>query len=117
MQINLSRTDNSNISFQKRPTLAHSEWDRKKREVQAILAQSEANPNTKESRVDTDLRELVAAANKIDEVIVNIEQEFLCNKKLDADSRKKIKSQTDAMFRSMKLATKKAIGLKTWFAI
>ena len=94
---------------------AHGEWDRTKRDLKATVLTSQTNENTKGCRVEKDLTALLIKGDEYDAQLVDLEQQYLSKKSLDATQRKSIESLAAEIYTSMKAARAKSSALKPLF--
>ena len=91
----------------------HIEWDKRKREMQALLISSSKSLYTKDTRLEQDVRNCISEGDEFDAHIQKIEQAYMCDKSLTLGDKQTIKGNVESLFNVMKNIAPKAISLKT----
>ena len=95
----------------------HSAWDRTKREWAGLIAQSEANTNTRGSKFESDLRAAILNGTRIDESMVTLETLYAAKSTLANDEIEQGAKLAAALVEAMKNGAKRVVALKACFKV
>ena len=98
----------------KNASKAHSEWDRAKRQWNATLAMSAANPRTKDTQTHTELQDIIVEASKLDEKLAAIETKYKANLPIDLGMIEEVREMCDEVYRHKKEGGVRSNMLIAW---
>jgi hypothetical protein len=93
---------------------AHAEFDRKKREFQAVLMKSKANENTSGTKYERDLQALVDAGTPLDTEYLGFECKHKAGEMLSQETRDRIAEICKELYVITKEGQKKSNNLNMW---
>ena len=95
----------------------HSAWDRGKRDWQGVLKQSRECENTRGTKIEADLEELIGTCQELDDKAMEVETVFLTKGMLaDADIVRG-SELTGALSGHFKAGAQQVAALKPWFML
>ena len=108
------QTEKSKVAIQA-VRKCHSSWDRMKRDWQTVVKTSESCPNTQGSKLESDMKDLIASCSAIDQKIVDIESIFLSKSILTDDEIVSSCQHVQSMTAECKVGATKAQALRACF--
>ena len=94
---------------------AHSAWDRCRRNLDAAIARSQTNANTKGSKVEQDAGRIKEDGDALDAKVQAMERAYLTTNTLTADQIEEAAQLCQDVKGKTEVATKKVAALKSWF--
>ena len=91
---------------------AHSEWDRKRRELNVILKQSSKCSYSKDSVIETELVDLVDDTDLKDKQLLDFEETYNVNGTLNKSDQSAVSELADAVYKSMKGSQQTVMAIK-----
>ena len=96
---------------------AHSEWDRKKRDLEGVVGRSKLNENTKGCKFEQDLEAMIETGIQKDNVLLEYEKKFNTAVKMENEDLVKVKAETEELSKLAKEASKKSSALASWWKL
>ena len=96
---------------------SHSLWDRAKREWQGVIRKSAQCENTKGTKIETDLRNLVTTCDEVDASCMGVENTCLASGSLSDGQIAEAAVFSASLVEAMKDGSKKASALKPLFKV
>ena len=96
---------------------AHNAWDRVRRELDATIAVSAVNVNTKGCKFERDLLTVVETGKDLDAQIVALEQKFMCDTRYSPEEIELAAECGRQLKTTMRTGSKLASAMKQWFRL
>ena len=95
----------------------HSAWEKARRELNALVGQSQTNDNTAGSKCEADLQKLVERCTGLDDALLEHEKKYLQKQSYTDSEIERIAEVVKDLKDAMEKGREKASALRAWFRL